>query len=118
MGKEEKLIVLMRKPTHPGEVLREEYLPELGLSVAQLAEALGVSRQTVNELVHERRAVSPDMALRLARYFGTSPQYWLNMQNGIELWDSLDIARESIDNIVPFRLSNTDDTGDSSALEG
>ena len=110
-----KLIVLARKPTHPGEVLREEYLTELGLSVAQLAQALGVSRQSINELVREKRSVSPDMALRLARYFGTTAQFWLNMQNNIDLWNSMDIDRESIDNIVPFKMN---EQAQPPALEG
>lgn len=104
MAGQDKLILVSRKPTHPGEVLREEYMAELGLSVSGLASSLGVSRQTVNELVSERRALSPDMALRLARYFGTSAQFWLNMQRNIDLWNSLDLERESIDNIVPFKL--------------
>ena len=81
--------LMTRKPTHPGEILREEFMAELGMSVAQLASMLGVSRQTVNELVHERRAVSPDMALRLGKLFGMSPQSWLNLQRNIDLWDSL-----------------------------
>lgn len=104
MAGQDKLILVSRKPTHPGEVLREEYMAELGLSVSELASSLGVSRQTVNELVSERRALSPDMALRLARYFGTSAQFWLNMQRNVDLWNSLDLERESIDNIVPFKL--------------
>lgn len=104
MAEQDKLILVSRKPTHPGEVLREEYMAELGLSVSGLASSLGVSRQTVNELINERRALSPDMALRLARYFGTSAQFWLNMQRNVDLWNSLDLERESIDNIVPFKL--------------
>ena len=58
------------RPVHPGEMLREDFLPDYGLSVTSLARALRVSRQTVNELLRERRAVSPQMALRLARLFG------------------------------------------------
>lgn len=81
--------VMTRRPTHPGEMLREEFMAEFGISVASLAQMLGVSRQTVNELVHECRAVSPDMALRLGKLFGMSPQSWLNMQRTIDLWGSL-----------------------------
>ena len=94
--------IMTRRPTHPGEMLREEFMPELGLSVAKLAQLLGVSRQTVNELVHERRSVSPDMALRLGRLFGVSPQSWLNMQRNIDLWDSLDAHRREIEAIEPL----------------
>jgi addiction module HigA family antidote len=61
------------RPTHPGEMLREDFLPDYGLTVSGLAKALGVSRQTVNELLREHRAVSPEMALRLARLFGNTP---------------------------------------------
>ncbi|MGE6608806.1 HigA family addiction module antitoxin [Halomonas sp. NPDC076908] len=66
---------MQRKPTHPGEMLREDFLPDYGLTVSGLAEALGVSRQSVNELLRERRAVSPEMALRLARLFVRIPPY-------------------------------------------
>ena len=93
---------LARRPTHPGEMLREEFMPDYGLSVAKLADALGVSRQSVNELVHERRSLSTEMALRLARLFGTSPQYWLNMQRGIDIWDSLELDRDAIEAITPL----------------
>jgi len=71
---------IKRRPTHPGEMLREEFLPEYGLTVSGLAEAVGVSRQSINELLRERRAVSPEMALRLSRLFGNSPELWLNAQ--------------------------------------
>jgi addiction module HigA family antidote len=65
---------LQRRPIHPGEILREDFLPDYDLSVSGLASAIGVSRQSVNELLRERRAVSPEMALRLARLFGNSPE--------------------------------------------
>lgn len=93
---------LARRPTHPGEMLREEFMPDLGLTVAELANHLGVSRQSVNELVRERRALSPDMALRLARLFSTSPQYWLNMQRNVDLWESLNANRVAIEAIEPL----------------
>jgi len=79
---------LQRRPVHPGEVLREDFMPDYDLSVSALASALGVSRQSVNELVRERRAVSPEMALRLAKLFGNSPEFWLNMQRSVDLWDA------------------------------
>lgn len=104
MSENRTMLIVSRKPTHPGEVLREEFMPDFGLSVAQLAKRLSVSRQSVNELVRERRAVSPDMALRLARLFGTSPQYWLNLQRNVDLWDSLDLDRASIERIEPLPL--------------
>jgi addiction module HigA family antidote len=96
------------RPPHPGEFLREDYLPECGLSVAALATRLGVSKQTVNELVRERRAVSPDMALRLGRLFGTTAQYWLNLQCNVDIWDSLEQGRESIEQVEPLPVVNVE----------
>lgn len=76
------------RPIHPGEMLREDFMPDYGLSVASMAEALGVSRQTVNELLRERRSLSPEMALRLSALFGNSPEFWLNAQRAVDLWDA------------------------------
>ena len=69
---------LLVRPTHPGEFIREDFLPDYDLSVADLAEAIKVSRQTVDELINEKRALSAAMALRLSRFFGNSPEFWLN----------------------------------------
>jgi antitoxin HigA-1 len=80
-------IRMERRPTHPGEMLREDFLPDYGLTTSGLAEAIGVSRQSINELLHERRGISPAMALRLAKLFGNSPEFWLNAQRAVDLWD-------------------------------
>jgi addiction module HigA family antidote len=86
-------MTLDRRPVHPGEILREDFMPDFGLSVSALAEALGVSRQSVNELLRERRALSPEMAVRLSRLFGNSAEFWINLQRDVDLWDaSRDIA--------------------------
>jgi addiction module HigA family antidote len=77
---------LKRRPTHPGEILREDLLPALGITQGEFAKRLGVSRLTVSELLREKRAVSPDMALRLARLLNTTPESWLNMQQAVDLW--------------------------------
>lgn len=95
-------IIVSREPIHPGEFLREDYMPELGLSVAGLAERLGVTRQTVNDIVRERRGLSPDMCLRLGRLFGTSPQFWMNMQTKVDIWNSLELHRDEIEAIEPI----------------
>jgi addiction module HigA family antidote len=94
----------MRKvrPTHPGAMLREDFLPDYGLTVTSFAQAIGVSRQTVNELLRERRAVSPEMALRLARLFGNSPEFWLNAQRAVDLWVASKAAKDKIDRITPL----------------
>ena len=75
---------MQRRPTHPGEMLREDFLPDYGLTAAALASAIGVSRQTVNKLLRERRPVSPEMALRLGKLFGNSPEFWLNAQRALD----------------------------------
>ena len=103
----EQMTIIARRPTHPGEMLREEFMPDFGLSVAQLAERIGVSRQTVNELVSERRALSPSLALRLSRLFDTTPQYWLNMQRNVDLWDSYDECHEAIEAIEPLPIAES-----------
>jgi addiction module HigA family antidote len=88
---------LERRPVHPGEILREDFFPDYGLTVSDLATAIGVSRQSVNELVRERRAVSAEMALRLAAYFDNAPEYWLNLQRAVDLYDArLALAPRSV----------------------
>jgi antitoxin HigA-1 len=72
-------------PVHPGEVLLEEFLSPLGLSQYRLAKGIGVPPRRINEIVHGTRAVTADTALRLARFFGTSEQFWLNLQAGYDL---------------------------------
>ena len=81
------------RPTQPGEMLRENFLPDYGLTATSLALALGVSRQIVNEVLREPRAVSPQMALRLARLFGNTPEFWLNAQRAVDLWDAAQESR-------------------------
>lgn len=94
--------VMKRRPTHPGEMLREDFLPDYGLTVSGLAEAIGVSRQSINELLRERRAVSPEMALRLARLFGNSPEFWLNAQRAVDLWDAAQAIKKDVARIKPL----------------
>jgi addiction module HigA family antidote len=76
-----------RKPTHPGEVLREDILPALGMSQTEFARRLGVSRLSVSELLLEKRSLSPDMAARIGRLTNTSPESWLQMQAALDLWE-------------------------------
>ena len=76
-----------RRPTHPGAVLREDVLPALGLTQTEFAKRLHVSRLTVSELLHEKRALSAEMAVRLARLLNTSPESWLRMQEAVDLWE-------------------------------
>ena len=75
-----------RQPTHPGAVLREDVLPELGLTQGELASKLMVSRQTVSDLLHEKKALTAEMAIRIARTIGGTPESWLRMQQALDLW--------------------------------
>lgn len=93
------------RPTHPGEMLREDFLPDYGLTASGLAEALGVSRQTVNELLRERRAVSTEMALRLSRLFGNTPEFWLNAQRAVNLWVAAQTIMQDMKRIKPLRVA-------------
>lgn len=76
-----------RKPTHPGEVLREDVLPALRMSQTGFAKRLGVSRLSVSELLLEKRALSADMAVRIAKLTNTTPESWLRMQEALDLWE-------------------------------
>lgn len=93
---------MKRRPTHPGEMLREDFLPDYGLTVSGLADAIGMSRQSINELLRERRAVSPEMALRLARLFGNSPEFWLNAQRAVDLWEAARTLKKDVAQIKPL----------------
>jgi addiction module HigA family antidote len=86
-------------------MLREDFLPDYGLSVSSFAKALGVSRQTVNELLRERRSVSPEMALRLSRLFGNSPEFWLNAQRAVDLWQAARTIGRKIERISPLNAA-------------
>ena len=94
-----------RKPTHPGELLRKDVLPSSGLSQAELARRLKVSRRTVSEIVNERRSVTIDMAHRLARVFNTTPDVWVNMQMAFDLWDALEQNKRVYERIKPLKVA-------------
>jgi addiction module HigA family antidote len=94
-----------RAPTHPGEMLREDFMPDYNLTTTGLAEKLGVSRQTVNELLLERRTVSPAMALRLSRLFGNTPDFWLNAQRAVDLWKAQRDNWHEIEQIKPLQAA-------------
>ena len=93
---------MRRRPTHPGEMLREDFMPDYDLSVSGLAEKIGVSRQSINELLRARRALSPEMALRLTRLFGNSPEFWLNAQRAVDLWDAAQQLKKDVSRIRPI----------------
>ena len=90
----------MRNPPHPGEIVKRQCLEPLGLSVTAAASHLGVSRQSLSELVNERTGVSVDMAIRLTKAFGSTPETWLGLQMAYDLWQ----ARGRIDDIKVERI--------------
>ena len=90
------------RPLHPGEFVRELILDEFDLTQAQLAESLGVSRRTINQLVNGKRAMSAAMAWRLGKFTKTTPQLWMNMQIGLDLWDALHSFSDEMDQIQPY----------------
>ncbi len=75
-----------KAPTHPAALLREIVLPELGMTQTELAKYLGISRYAISEIIHERKPINPDMALRLGQFFGNGARLWLNMQQTYDLW--------------------------------
>lgn len=93
------------RPTHPGEMLREDFLPDYCLSASGLAAAAGVSRQTINELLRGRRSVTPEMSLRLSRLFGNSPEFWLNAQRAVDLYDATQAIKAEVKRIKPLRVA-------------
>jgi len=84
------------EPVHPGEILREEFLKPLGLSQTRLGRDLGVSPRRINEIIHGKRRVTAETALRLSRYFGTSAEFWLGLQDDYDL----DVASDHLANRI------------------
>ena len=77
---------MQRKPNHPGCILREDYIKPLKITITDMASKLGVSRKTLSKILNEKGAITPDMALRLSRALGTTPDLWLNLQKNFDLW--------------------------------
>lgn len=92
-----------RAPTHPGEILLHEFLDPMGLTQRELAEAIGVPYQRVNEIVNGRRGITPSTALRLARFFGMSTEFWVNGQMRWDLYHAREAERADLERIRPHR---------------
>ena len=104
MGSQEKLA-----PVHPGEILLEEFMKPLGLSQTRLGRDLGVSPRRINEIVHGKRSVTADTALRLGRYFGTSAEFWLGLQADYDLDTASDrLADRIAEEVKVFSEANQD----------
>lgn len=95
---------------HPGEVLREEFLVPMDLSQYRLARSMGVPARRINEIVHEKRAISADTALRLGRFFGTSPEFWINLQTNYDLEEQRSKLGSRLDEVVVYRFAATSQT--------
>ena len=92
-----------RRPTPPGEILQYEFLKPLGLSQKELAEALGITRVRLSEIIHGKRAVTPDTAFRLSRFFNTTPEFWLGLQTDVSLWDTFQLHGQDYEKIKPAK---------------
>jgi len=80
------MVKMKRKPTHPGRIIKDDYLMPLSITLKDMATLLGVSRKTLSKIVNEHGSITPDMALRLSRAFDTTPDLWLNLQKNYDLW--------------------------------
>lgn len=92
-----------RAPTHPGEMLLEEFLTPMGVSQRELADAIHVPYQRVNELVNQKRGVTPSTALRLAQFFGVSAGFWLNLQTRWDLYRAQQDEQDALASIEPYQ---------------
>jgi len=92
-------------PIHPGEILREEFLLPMGVSQYRLAKEIGVSPRRINEIVHGKRAISADTALRLSRYFGMSERFWINLQGRYDIEVEKDLLADRLDHEVRPRVA-------------
>lgn len=92
-------------PIHPGEVLMEDFIEGFGITQNKLAVAIGVPPRRINEIVHGKRAITADTALRLGRYFGMDPQFWLNLQTRYELEVAQDRVADQVAAITPLSVA-------------
>jgi addiction module HigA family antidote len=92
-------------PIHPGEVLMEDFIEGFGITQNRLAVSIGVPPRRINEIVHGKRAITADTALRLGRYFGMDPQFWLNLQTRYELELAQDRVAEQVAAITPLKVA-------------
>ena len=92
-----------REPTHPGEMLREEFLKPMDLTQRELAEGIHVPYRRVNEIVNEKRGVTPSTALRLSKFFGNTPGFWMNLQLRWDLYKAQEAESEQLEAIEPYQ---------------
>ncbi|OGI40163.1 MAG: addiction module antidote protein, HigA family [Candidatus Muproteobacteria bacterium RBG_16_62_13] len=92
-----------RPPTHPGELLREDILPAMGIAVSEFARRIGVSRQVVHRILAETHGLTPEMALRIGRFVGNGPRLWLRMQQEFDLWSASRVLKRELSGIEQYR---------------
>ena len=85
---------MKRQPTHPGKIIKEDYLGPLSITIKDMAAILGVSRKTLSKIINERGSITPDMALRLSRAFHTTADLWMNLQKNYDLWFAENSSKE------------------------
>ena len=90
---------------HPGEILNEDFLGPLGVSQYRLAQAVGVPPRRINEIVHGKRSISADTALRLARFFSTTPEFWINLQTQYDLRQAEKLIKKVVEKIEPLKVA-------------
>lgn len=95
-----------RRPIHPGEILVEDILPELGMNANQVGEALGVPANRISEILRGRRSITADTALRLGRWLGSSPQFWMNLQRSYDL----EVAEKELGEVIKQQVTPLDKT--------
>lgn len=92
-----------RQPTHPGEILRHEYLEELNMTQQQLADSIGITRVRINEIILAKRSITPDTAFRLAKFFNTTPEFWIRLQTNFDMWNTLQKRKKEYETIRPLK---------------
>ena len=95
-----------RRPSLPGEILRTEFLEPLDLSQKELAEALVITRVRLSEILRGKRAITSDTAFRLARFFGTTPEFWVGLQTDVNLWETLQVHEGEYEKIKPVKTAD------------
>jgi addiction module HigA family antidote len=98
-GKDKLMLPQNRRPTHPGEILKYEFLEPLKLTQQQLAYAIGVTRVRINEIILGKRSITPDTAFRLSKFLNTSPEFWINLQKNVDMWDTLQLHKKEYEQI-------------------
>ena len=92
-----------RQPTHPGEIIRYEYLDELNMTQQQVANSIGITRVRINEIILGKRSITPDTAFRLAKFFNTTPEFWIGLQTNFDMWNTLQKRKKEYETIKPLK---------------